>query len=306
MTINEILVWTGFCFAALSALSVYVAYKKRDGILNPPNRRSPVTTTPENFSLAYETVFFNSADGIELNGWFIPCPHSGSDKTIVFCHGWASNKGEILKDTWFLAEKGFNLFYFDFRGCGESKDGGISSVGYLETRDLEGALKFIKSARPNESSQIFLYGCSMGGSVAVYGTAHNPEIKALVAESTFFSFDSVIRNWSWNRLKVPYFPMVMMVLFFVRRKLKVDANLYSPFMNVSKISCPTLFVNGDNDDLVSLQQAKELLSLCSSEKKDLWIIKGASHAKCPETAGVHFTEKITEFYVSASQPAAVK
>ncbi len=306
MTAQEIIIWTILCLIALFVLSVYLSYKKRDAILNPPNRRSPVTTTPENFHLAYETVFFNSSDGIELNGWFIPCSSGESSKTIIFCHGWASNKGELLKDTHFLAEKGFNLFYFDFRGCGESKDAGISSVGYLETRDLDGAFKFITSARPQQAREVYLYGCSMGGSVAVYHAAHNSEIKAVLAESTFFSFDSVIRRWSWKRLKVPYFPLAAMTIFFVKRKLKVDPNLYSPAANIGKISVPLFLINGDNDDLVSIQEAQKLIELCASPAKDLWIVKGASHAKCPETAGIHFAEKVTEFYCSAAQPAAAK
>ncbi|MEW5950622.1 MAG: alpha/beta fold hydrolase [Elusimicrobia bacterium] len=299
MTTNEILIWIPFSFLAVLLFAVYLSYKKRDAILNPPNRRSPVNVTPENFKLPYETVFFNSADSVELNGWFIPSQNGESSKTIIFCHGWASNKGELLKDTWFLAEKGFNLFYFDFRGCGESKDAGISSVGYLETRDLDGAVKFIKSARSQYASEIYLYGCSMGGSVAVYHAAHNKDIKAVLAESVFYSFDSVIRNWSWKRLKVPYFPMVKMTLFFVKRKLKVDANLYSPVLNVGKISAPILFINGDNDDLVSQEEAQKLFELCSSPKKDIWIVKGASHAKCPETAGMHFMQKVSDFFSAA-------
>jgi len=296
MTLNEVLIWTFISTVALFVLSVYIAYKKRDSVLNPPNRRSPVTITPENFKLAYETVFFNSSDGIELSGWFIPCASKESDKTIVLGHGWASNKGELLKDTYFLAEKEFNLLYFDFRGCGESKNVGISSVGYLETRDIEGAIRFLKDVKPAESASISLYGCSMGGAVAIYCAAHDEQIKSLVAESTFFSFDSVIRNWSWKRLHVPYFPMVIMVLFFIKRKLGVDSNLYSPSVNVGKLKCPVLFINGDNDDLVSTKEASKLLEMCQSKIKDLWIVKGASHAKCPETAGAVYREKVCNFY----------
>lgn len=296
MTLSELLIWTSLCAILLLILVVYIAYKKRDSVLRPPNRRSPINITPENFNLAYETVFFDSSDGIELSGWFIPCASKESDKTIILCHGWASNKGELLKDTYFLAEKEFNLFYFDFRGCGESKDAGISSVGYLETRDLEGAIKFLKEVKPLESASISLYGCSMGGSVAIYLAAHDTQIKSLIAESTFFSFDSVIRNWSWKRLHVPYFPMVKLVLFFIKRKLNVDSNLYSPAMNVSKLKCPVLFINGDNDDLVSLKEASKLLEMCQSKDKDLWIVKGASHAKCPETAGAVYREKVCNFY----------
>ena len=99
-------------------------------------------------------------------------------------------------------------------------------------------------------------------------------------------------------MKVPYFPMVAMTIFFVKRKLKVDSNLYSPAYNIDKITAPIFLVNGDNDDLVSIDEAKKLLELCPSPKKDLWIVKGASHAKCPETAGIHFAQKTCEFFLA--------
>lgn len=295
----EIISWLIFSFAVFSVFLVYISYRKSFDIIKPEKRKIPVTIDPEQFHLAYEKIFFKATDGVDLVGWFIPAVSGETDKTIIFCHGWGSNKGEVLKDTWFLAENGFNLFYFDFRMSGESK-GNMASVGYFEIRDLEGAIKFLKEVKPEESSQIFLYGCSMGASVAIYVAKHYPEIKALILESAFFSYKSVIKNWSWGRLKVPYFPLVMMTLFFVKLKLKVDPELYSPVYNIAGVYCPVLFINGDNDDLVSIDEVKKMFEFCPSKNKDLWIVKGASHAKCPEVAGVVFVEKVLEFLKKAT------
>jgi len=291
----EIFYWLLFSFAVLAFVLVYISYRKSYDIIRPPKRRVPVTVHPEQFHLAYETINFTASDGIELNGWFIPAEGGETDKTIIFCHGWGTNKGEILKDTHFLSEQGFNLFYFDFRASGDSK-GDISSVGYLEIRDLDGAVKFLRNFKQKESECLSLYGCSMGGSVAVYGARHYPEIKCLLSESTFLSYKNVVKNWSWNRLKVPYFPMVMMTLYFVRRKLKVDSDLYSPLYNITDVKLPCLFINGDNDDLVPVEDAKKLFELCPSKEKDFWLIKGSSHAKCAEVAGQVFIEKVSEFF----------
>jgi alpha/beta superfamily hydrolase len=46
----------------------------------------------------------------------------------------------MLQATHFLYETGLNLFYFDFRRSGES-GGVVSSIGCLETRDLEAAIE---------------------------------------------------------------------------------------------------------------------------------------------------------------------
>ena len=298
MNLNEILAWSFFCFFILILLSIYVANLKSYQIVDPKYRRAPVTITPEDFKLAYEKIFFNSSDSVELSGWYVPATNGDSEKTIIICHGWGSNKGEILKDTYFLAEHGFNLFYFDFRGSGESKTSKFVSLGYFEIRDLEGAIKFLENFKSEEAKNIYLYGCSMGGAVVLYAAAHNPKVKAVLAESVFLSFKSVIKNWSWHRLKVPYFPMVMMTSFFVKMKLKVDPELYSPLGNLDKIHIPVLFIHGENDDLVSELEADTIFRLCASDKKEKWRVKNASHAKCPEVAGEYFKDKVLSFYNS--------
>jgi hypothetical protein len=225
----------------------------------------------------------------------MPAAGGETEKTIILCHGWGLNRGDLLRDTHFLAEKGFNLFYFDFRASGESK-GVLSSVGYLETRDFDAAYTFLKTHRPMASEQTGVLGTSMGGSVAVYAAAKYPEIKCLLAENTFLSYNGVVANWSWLRMKVPYWPILAMTLFFVRMKLGVDPEPYSPAHNIGRVKLPALFINGDHDDLVPLSDAEKLYGLCPSEKKRMWVIAGASHGKCAEVGGVIYKEKVSSFF----------
>ena len=290
----ELLNWFLFALASLAALVVYLAYGKSSEIIQPL-RRGVLANTPDQYKLAHETVEFTTADGVRLKGWFIPAPGEESGRTIIFCHGWGSNRGEMLRDTWFLAEQGFNLFYFDFRASGESK-GTVSSVGYLETRDFDAAYEFLKVNRPDAAESVGVFGTSMGGSVAVYSAAKYPELVCLLAENTFLTYNKVVANWSWRRLKTPYFPLVALTMFFVRRRLKADPEPYSPLYNVGKIKLPVLFINGDHDDLVPLPEAEKLFEKCSSEKKQMWVIAGAPHAKCAEVGGEVYRGRVTAFF----------
>jgi len=315
MSKAEILNWFLFALGAAVALAVYLSYSKTTEIIRHP-RNAAVAQTPDQYKLAYETIDFATADGVRLRGWFIPAAggesplrEDKSGRTIILCHGWGSNRGELLRDTHFLAEHGFNLFYFDFRASGESK-GVTSSVGYLETRDFDAAYDFLKTNRPEAAAAVGVFGTSMGGSVAIYSAAKYPEIVCLLAENTFLSYNRVVANWSWRRLKTPYFPLVAMTLFFVRRKLKADPEPYSPRYSVTGVKIPALFINGDNDDLVPLADAKVLFAMCPSEKKEMWVIAGASHAKCAEVGGEVYRDKVTAFFaeqlcgkVSAGAPA---
>ncbi|HAT71524.1 MAG TPA: hypothetical protein DCS63_01755 [Elusimicrobia bacterium] len=290
----ELLNWFLFAVGAMAALAVYVAYQKSGAIIQPP-RKAAVAYNPDQFSLAHETIDFSTADGVRLKGWFLPAPGGESGRTVIFCHGWGSNRGETLRDTYFLAEQGFNLFYFDFRASGESK-GSVSSVGYLETRDFDAAYEFLKTHRPHAAESVGVFGTSMGGSVAIYAAAKYPELACVVAENTFLSYNKVVANWSWNRLKTPYFPLVAMTLFFVRRKLKADPEPYSPVYSVARVKMPAMFINGDNDDLVPVRDAETLFGMCPSEKKQLWVIAGASHAKCAEVGGEVYRQKLSAFF----------
>src|SRR5262245_54901774 len=67
-----------------------------------------------------ENVWFNSADGTRLNGWFFPTQTKPELATVVFYHG---NGGNIANLSWLaqrFASHGFNVFIFDYRGYGAS------------------------------------------------------------------------------------------------------------------------------------------------------------------------------------------
>ncbi len=295
MNVAEVLNWSLFSLLGLAAATTVLAYFKSYSIIRPAHRRTPVTIHPDQFKLAHETIDFPTADGLTLRGWFIPATGGETGKTIILCHGMGVNRGDLLRDTWFLAERGFNLFYFDFRASGES-GGVLSSVGYLETRDFDAAYDFLKTHRPLSMEHAAVFGSSMGGSVAVFAAAKYPELKCLLAENTFLSYHRVIANWSWLRTRVPYYPLVPLTLAFVRMRLGADPEPFSPAHNINKVKSPVLLINGDHDDIVPLCDAEALHGLCGAEKKQLWLITGASHGKCAEVGGEVYRDRVTQFF----------
>ena len=295
MNLIEIFNWSLFSMLGLAALLVVVAYFKSYSVIQPPRRRTPVAYHPDQFKLAYETIDFSTADNLILKGWFIPAVGGETEKTIILCHGWGVNRGDLLRDTHFLAEKGFNLFYFDFRASGES-GGSLSSVGYLETRDFDAAYDFLKAHRQHAMERVAVFGASMGGSVAIFAAAKYPELKCLMAENTFLSYRRVIANWSWLRTKVPYYPLVPLTLAFVKMKLGADPEPFSPVHNIDRVKAPVMFINGDHDDIVPLHDAETLYGMCKAEKKQMWVITGASHGKCAEVGGEVYKNKVTQFF----------
>lgn len=293
MSASEIINWTLFAFGFGVFYIVYSSYQNAKKIMSPM-KKTNLSCAPDDFHLAYESVTVNTVDGKAIKGWFIPAANKESSSTIIFCHGWGSNRSDMLKNTYFLAEN-YNLCYFDFRGCGESKSD-VTSIGYLETRDFDAIYSFVKNNRAFYSDKVAVMGLSMGGSVAIYGAAKYPEINAVVAESAFLSMRNVVANWGWGRLRIPCLPYVPLALYFVRKKFGTDPELYSPLNNAAKVKMPILFICGDNDDLVPQDDCQKLYDICGSENKENFIINGCFHAKCAEVGGVLYKKKLSEFF----------
>ena len=261
--------------------------------LHPAAKRKPLDVWPDQYKLPFENVYFKTEDGVQIKGWFIPNP--SSDKTIILMHGWGMNRGDVFKNTYFLHDLGYNLMYFDFRALGES-GGTVSSIGYLEVKDLQAAIQFLKDTRPFACEKIGLYGLSMGGMVAICEAAQNPEIKCVVAEASYYSFRRVVSRWAWVHNKVPYFPLMPIVLHYMRRNLAANPERYSPKYNIPKIAPrPVFIIHGRYDNLVPAAQAK-LLFKCAGEPKEIWLVPGAKHNKCAEVGGYEYKQRLADFY----------
>lgn len=261
--------------------------------LHPAAKRKPLDVWPDQYKLPFENVYFKTEDGVQIKGWFIPNP--SSDKTIILMHGWGMNRGDVFKNTYFLHDLGYNLMYFDFRALGES-GGTVSSIGYLEVKDLQAAIQFLKDTRPFACEKIGLYGLSMGGMVAICEAAQNPGIKCVVAEASYYSFRRVVSRWAWVHNKVPYFPLMPIVLHYMRRNLAANPERYSPKYNIPKIAPrPVFIIHGRYDNLVPAAQAKMLFK-CAGEPKEIWLVPGAKHNKCAEVGGYEYKQRLADFY----------
>ncbi len=249
----------------------------------------PLKVYPKDLGFEAEDITFQNADGITLKGWFIPC--AGSNKTLVLMHGFEMDKSQILPQTINLAKK-YNLFYFDFRGMGESS--GKSAQGLREHLDARAALEYLRNNKPEQSKEIALYGISLGASVAAYIAATDKTIKAVILEACFYSYKRVVRKWAWNHHTLPYYPVVYIFLRFKRLKFRTGLEDLSPKTSAPLIACPVLQVHGEKDSLVPYKRALQVFDAIKSTK-ELWLVKGAGHVRCHEISGQKYLQEISKF-----------
>jgi alpha-beta hydrolase superfamily lysophospholipase len=142
------------------------------------------------------SLLFQTSDGTLLCGEFWaqqrPAP------TIVLCHGYRISRTHLRPVAELQYACGYNVFFFDFRGHGDS-DSVLTSVGNAEVLDLEAAL-FAASQQPETlPGKMIIHGFSMGAAVALLTPPH-PDVVAIIADSPYARSDDIMRRAIHHRL----------------------------------------------------------------------------------------------------------
>ena len=205
-----------------------------------------------------EIVWFNSADGTRLNGWFFKSQSSPATATIVFFHG---NGGNISNVGWLgqrFAKHGFNILVFDYRGYGAS-DGVAADESGLYV-DGDAAVAFVTKEKGIRPEQIVLYGHSLGTTVAA-DVASRGKYGAVVLESGLSSASSVATS------ALPWLPTWLHFL---------GKNRFDSARKLASVRSPILIAHGDPDETIPTAEGRRLFA-SANEPKKLLIVPGAGH-----------------------------
>jgi fermentation-respiration switch protein FrsA (DUF1100 family) len=241
-------------------------------------------TTPERFGLDYENVYFNSEDGTRLNGWFLPAATVTSPKeakgTVIHMHSNSGNIGSHWQFAGWLPDQGYNVLVFDYRGFGKSF-GQAEPKGLFE--DAVAAISYIRSRTDIDADKIFIYGQSLGGTLAIAAAATNRQgVRAVAVEAAFHSYSSMVDE---RRPGEGYGYM--------------QDDVYSAGHYVAELSpIPLLLLHGTRDSITSVAQSEQLFAE-AKEPKRLELIKYGRHlAAMTEHYGDHFQKMITGLFES--------
>jgi alpha/beta superfamily hydrolase len=192
------------------------------------------------------------------------------------------------------AEKGFACLLFDFRGCGKSE--GEFDYGRSEQRDARAALEFLLNQQMVDPASAFLVGRSLGGTIAIYSLVDDPRVKGYALWATPPDHYLNIRRFiEQRRGKIAY--GAFLVLSYIDRVLNVTRvmrlemfglnlrprdvrsklmTLNGPQVIAGRNHPPILLLIGDEDDYVSLSEARHYEESISGRKR-LIILPGTGH-----------------------------
>jgi len=147
-------------------------------ILKPT--RNP-TTAELNVMMGHPSAFTFPTEGGEREGWFFPGLQGAP--TIVFCHGYGLQRGDILTLVTALQEQQYNAFVFDFTGHGTSS--GATTLGYREADELRSAINALASRPDVDPKHFGIWGMDIGAYAALEAAEADPRITAIAVDSAY-------------------------------------------------------------------------------------------------------------------------
>lgn len=310
------LVWSAIALGlALLAYGVIILRRYVRIVLNILDDYSPLPENGHSLKLIHgEEATFRASDGTRLQGIIIPHRAEGPARgLVIFAHEFGSARGSCMRYCESLLGAGYDLFTFDFRGHGNS----AVETDYRprhwpsdrEQADMLGAIAFITSwlEEQGRPRSVGLFGISRGAGAAIMAAAETSDVRAIVVDGAF-SNDTLIEYMmkrfatTFARIKVVARNHPAIVWRTLRWMLFRDCarrfNCRFPSLRkvVSRLShMPILFIQGEKDSYIPVEQAVELHKLARGPK-ELWVVEGAKHNQSVLTAPHEYARRLINFY----------
>lgn len=230
---------------------------------------------PEGFSrarsLELEEVWITAQDGVRLNAWFLPQPLS--PKVLLWFHGNAENIGMGLDHMKAFSRLKVNVLAIDYRGYGKSA-GSPNEAGVY--RDGDAAYRYLVETRSFAPSDVFIYGHSLGGAVAI-DVAERRECGGLIVESSFTTAGDMARRM----FRIPFSEYI-------------PRSRFDSLAKIARVRAPVLVIHGTRDQIVPFSMGRKLYE-AAPQPKSFLAIEGAAHDDPYVVGGEVYWQQLAEF-----------
>jgi len=228
-------------------------------ILTP--HRKPITVVPD---LPCENVSFRNG-AVVLKGWLFRTS-APRRALLVYLHGIGDNREGGLGFAHRFLPQGYDVLAYDSRGHGES-GGEYVTYGFHEKRDLLQALDAVHADRA------VLFGCSLGGSVALQAAPIDGRIVGVIAQSPFADLRSIVQDrkpWVFSEAKADA------AIAIAAHRGDFLAGEVSAVEAAAHIRVPVLLIHGARDGDTRPEHSRRILAALAGPKQ-LLLVPGAGH-----------------------------
>jgi fermentation-respiration switch protein FrsA (DUF1100 family) len=247
---------------------------------------------PSQLDLFFEDVSFQSDDGNDLSGWYMPAEKS--DKAVIFVHGHGADRREGMR--WFKAvhQAGFNILAFDVRNQGNSTKS-FSTMGYFEKQDVIGALDYLQQQK--QIQRIGIFGTSMGAATSIMAMVDDPRIVAGVFEAGWANLDDLYGEIIEQHLGLPSFPLAPLITWMLEQRTGMDMAVVNPENLLGGISPrPVFIIHCSGDNLIGFSHGERNYA-AANEPKEFWTSPCQIHARAWQSDPEYIENRVTNYFI---------
>ena len=197
---------------------------------------------------------------VRLHGLWLPHPEPQAP-VLLFLHGVRWDVRASAPRMRQLHALGFSVLAIDYRGFGRSSEALPSES--LIAEDSRAAWAWLAERHP--TTRRFIYGHSLGATVAVRLAAESGDESGLIVDGGFTSTTDVLRSTRWGWLPITW----MITQHF-------DAG-----SRIATVGSPVLVVHGRDDTMIAPALGRELYRR-AAEPKRFVLVEGAVHENTTE------------------------
>ena len=254
-----------------------------------------LTETPDMQQLAYEDVWIGADGGSVpagqgLHGWWLPGQTgnlSGLSLTLLYLHGNSENIGANLGLAHRYQQMGFNVLLVDYRGYGLSPGPFPNERRVYE--DAIAAHDYLTKTRQIQTQQLWLFGHSLGGAIAIELSTQR-QAAGLIVQSSFSSMLQAVKlsgQYDW-----------MPVNWILTQR-------FDSLTKVPQLSLPVFYIHGLADDTTAAVMSEQLYAV-SLSPKELWLVPEAGHNNVASTAGADYVTRVETFVQQMQSTVAIQ
>jgi uncharacterized protein len=217
----------------------------------------------------------HTADGVELGAAYVASAVAPPKAYMVHFHGQCCHLDTHIGRAKQLANLGYGVLVFDYRGWGTSTDVRPTEAGILE--DSRAAIAWLEQYSGLPASRLVYYGRSFGGAVATQAAVDKPPA-VLVLESTFTSVQGLVRDSGQMDIPAGY----------------VAEDTWDTLGRLKQLQGVSLLLfHGTADDFVRYEFSEELYAAANPPKR-LVPAPGADHSTVPTVLGAAWGQALDE------------
>jgi uncharacterized protein len=239
-----------------------------------------VERTPRDIGLDYEEVRIGvrTEDGKteKVHGWWVPGA-KGERQVMLYLHGNGGNISYNLTAVQAFHKLGFSTLLFDYRGYGRSE--GAFPTEAEVYRDAGAVWDYLVKIRGIQPENIFLYGHSLGGAIAIDLAVRQPKVAGVITDGTFTSMRAVADQVPIYRL----FPADLLLTHY-----------FDSLSKLRLLRAPLLLIHGMEDSVVPATMSQVLYDKATVPKQ-LLLLPSAGHNDLISIGGQTYLDALENF-----------